>query len=138
MHPLKSPTPPPGICKSKWLSPRSPPVLVTCTTIFLPLTGPDVKVNLGLIVSKGFVSRGGNSLLIAGTAPVGFAHSGELSSSKPVGEVVVDCPWTLAGAHVGGASRLTAILGCHVGKRIVALVTALHRGVDGSLARPSA
>jgi hypothetical protein len=36
----------PGIAISKWLFPRSPPVLVVCTIIFLPLTGPEVNVNL--------------------------------------------------------------------------------------------
>lgn len=30
---------------SKWLLPRSPPVLVACTIIFLPATGPLVNVN---------------------------------------------------------------------------------------------
>jgi hypothetical protein len=43
---LNKPTPPPGIARSKWFCPRSPPVLVVCTIIFLPLTGPDVNVNL--------------------------------------------------------------------------------------------
>ncbi len=31
--------------RSKWLAPRSPPVLVACTTNFLPWTGPLVKVS---------------------------------------------------------------------------------------------
>jgi hypothetical protein len=48
LQPLKMPTPPPGIAMSKWLSPRSPPVLVACTIIFWPETGPDVKVNLDI------------------------------------------------------------------------------------------
>jgi hypothetical protein len=30
---------------SKWLLPRSPPVFDACTTIFLPATGPLVKVS---------------------------------------------------------------------------------------------
>lgn len=44
-HPSKMPTPPPGICRSKWLPPRSPPVLVTCTINSLPATGPEVNSN---------------------------------------------------------------------------------------------
>lgn len=44
-HPLKIPTPPPGICKSKWLLLKSPPVLVTWTTIFLPSISPELNVS---------------------------------------------------------------------------------------------
>ena len=43
---LKMPTPPPGMAISKWLLPRSPPVLVVWTIMVLPWTGPDLKVSL--------------------------------------------------------------------------------------------
>src|SRR5687767_6606791 len=46
VQPSKRPTPPPGMRISKWLLPRSPPVLVDWMTIVLPATGPDVKVKL--------------------------------------------------------------------------------------------
>jgi hypothetical protein len=47
-QPLKIPTPPPGMARSKWLLPRSPPVLVDWTTMVLPATGPEVKVRLAV------------------------------------------------------------------------------------------
>lgn len=46
LQPSKRPTPPPGMLRSKWLLPRSPPVLVDWTTIVLPATGPEVNVRL--------------------------------------------------------------------------------------------
>lgn len=45
VQPLKIPTPPPGMLMSNWLPARSPPVLVACTIILFPATGPLVKVN---------------------------------------------------------------------------------------------
>ena len=42
---LKRPTPPPGTAMSNWFEPRSLPVLVACTIIFLPDAVPVVKVS---------------------------------------------------------------------------------------------
>jgi hypothetical protein len=44
VHPLKIPTPPPGIARSNWFDPRSPPVFVACTIKVFPSAAPEVNL----------------------------------------------------------------------------------------------
>lgn len=44
VQPLKIPTPPPGIARSNWLDPKSPPVLVAWTINVFPTAAPDVNL----------------------------------------------------------------------------------------------
>ncbi|CRK45207.1 hypothetical protein BN1723_006508 [Verticillium longisporum] len=60
---------------SKWLLPRSPPVLVDWTTIFLPATGP--------VVNKG-------NPRVAGTAPAGLGTTVDGRGGETEGDVIVD------------------------------------------------
>ena len=76
--------------------------------------------------------------LIAGTAPRRLGSASELDSSETVGEAVIDSPRALVSAHEGSATRFATVFGCHIGKRVITLVTALNRRAHGSFARPSA
>ena len=79
------------------------------------------------MISEGARAVAVEGLLVAGTAPGRLASTRELGGSEAVGKVVVDCPGRLAGAHERRAPRFASILGVHIGKRVVALVTALDR-----------
>jgi hypothetical protein len=44
VHPLKIPTPPPGIARSNWFEPKSPPVFVAWTIKVFPTAAPEVNL----------------------------------------------------------------------------------------------
>jgi hypothetical protein len=110
-------------------------VLVAWTTSFLPLTGPDVNVNLERDISSTFriASSLANSL-VAGAAPSVLSLPSQLHSGESVRQVVIDGPWTLVCTHVRLTSALASILRGHVGERVVLLVAGLDGLVHGSFA----
>lgn len=53
---------------------------------------------------------GGEGELVAGAAPGGLGLAVDADGGETVGEVVVDYPWLLVGAHVGGAVAASSVV----------------------------